>query len=461
MKFIFMLFNHLLAPLIVLLMALLGLMSITLSGAIEFFVIQDFFVNITVTSESSSSIFFPLTIVVILEGTKLFLHFGNQSIIAACKSDKSATNTQLQTILTLAKVSLVSFSFFCSLVFVSNALYSDVPTLRDSYIAEKTAEHELSTNEAIEAIELNLQNSIESSIQIEKEAYDNAVANLEKWDSEPTLTPQVAYERWLLMHEELTEKVTIATDAYQIAKDNAELNYTTIANEKIQALSLAHAEYVTALSSDLDVLSEGDNPLLRSFLLFFSETFFSTSYTRPVYFSIALTISLLISAFLEFSISLSSTLISLPEKKLSQAFSASDSLDAQTKKQLKFIFNILAGTLISCSIFTIFGLILEISMNDINLFHAFLCYVLTTLFIFMYQYFQRTSAGASSDKAPFFRSCFSKAHSMFIESIVSILIFIVIGVVTGDTFTGLSLSTIGISVGSLGGNLIRTSFIST
>lgn len=446
MKMITALFRHVLIPVVFAFVVLAGILAAAVSALIEFVVLQQW-----LRPNGTGVIFLPLIIVIALEGTKLFLHLFEAAFKQSALSDKDRkTLNSFKKISAIVKWGLVIFSFMCSLVFTANSFYFKVPEGQSNELkqaqAEIIAEYESRRDAAIRDADYTYQQTLEAASKRVESAQDS-------FDSiEIVYTPKYKYERTTAQKEE-------ARKALEAAQANYEQVQATASQERTEAIQVADGlnsqwrdDQMAALEKTVLAETANDNPFLSSFLLAFSHTFFQKTYTRGAYLIWVMIISLSISILLEAVISVAQHVISCPPNAL-DAISEGDSLTDKERNKLTHGVKIMVSMAVAFSIYLIYGAAMELTYNRHEIIAALVCCLVVVLVDSVIAVEPITDGEKGVKRAA--KGFLSEARTVIIEGLLSFAGYVLLGIAFGETFTTLSLSAVGVSIGNSLGHILH------
>lgn len=446
MKFVIVVFRHVLTPLALIFAVLAGLLAAATSALIEYRVLQEW-----LRPEGTGLLFLPLIIVVALEGTKLFLHFFGAALQQnnLTQSEQSLL-TKFRDILPLIRNGLVIFSFICSIIFTANAFYYKSVTGESDELTK-----------AKEAISIEYDKRMTAEMEQAELVYQQAIAGADEqlqtakeyWESiEIVYTPLIEYQRtsaekkaaWEIVIE--CQKKLKETEAVAQSERETSLNEfeTQLDNWKNQELEKLDSSVLGAVA--------GDNIYLRNFLLFFSQTFFGKEYSRGAYFMWVILISLSISALLEGVILLSQAIISFPVSVLEQ-MSSNFVISECERKKLTHMVQVLVSMMIALALFLIYGASQELVYTGIDIGAAVVSTMITVLVPTMITAIEWKVPDTGWRKVA--KDILSEARSTVIKGLLAFTGFVLIGLLFGESFSTLSMPAIGISLGNAAGHLFH------
>lgn len=436
-----------LTPFTMIFAVIAGLLAAGVSALVEFFVLQQW-----LRPENQRLFFIPLIVVIALEGIKLFLHFSEAAFKQNPLSDTDRASLQtFLSVLPYIKWGLVAFSLVCTLIFMSSSFYYKVPGEEAESVqaAREKIEAAYSRDEqaAIEEANRIYQNTIDAAflqVQAAQDHFDTITI---------VYTPRNEYVRSTEAKGAAQQALQTAQQEYALVQSQAEQARTDRLDAARQVLDASKAQELEALEQSELALISGDNRYLSSFLLFFSQTFFGHTYSRPSYYIWVVIISVALSALLEAVISLSQRVITLPPGALS-AISEGAPIDAEGKERVARFLRYLTSAFIALSIFLMYGGLMEISYNGIHLGAALVCSLVAVLIpsvIFRSVQPEQEEEGIKR----FFQKAASEAQAVTVKGLLSFAGFMLIGMLFGETFVSLSVPAIGISVGNIIGHTLH------
>ena len=463
MKFIIAVFKNVINPISAALMLLIGMLAAILSGVIEFFVLKDLFSRITLNGNEMELSFLPLVIVIVLEGSKLFLHFGNSAIKQNLPNDYENAQKFAET-MNKIKICLIIFSFVCTVIFTCNFLYQNssvvVKGAQEAAITEIDNRYDKEVENYTNRYWENIQRDVDSKKQEWVNASDE-LANLE-----PRLSPRVVYERYLEEKAALEKKVEEKYAEYQVSLER--LNTNVYEDEYFQnGIAAIETERVNEKSAAIEnayELDGGDNEYIRTFLLFiFNSLLRKDTYPKVLYFIVALAISLVVAAILEAVIYFSQRLITMPSNELEKAFEADYEADSEIKTRIKFITRVVIGASISFFVFLVYGLLKEIAMNKFELIAGLICSLLTILMSFALPKFSYDKTTIAEKKLPKTNKAFNilgefmatEGKTMIIKAILSFVCFIFLGILFEESIAEITVPAVGVAIGGAIGHVFH------
>ncbi len=436
-------------PLAVLLNLVIGVFAAILSGIIEYFVLYELFSKIIISGETRTSAILPLVIVLILEGSKLFLHFESKcfDLRAIDKSSKQLANNMNK-----VKWFLVLFSFICTLFYTGNTLYHNSVTVQSSIHSAE-----------IEAIETEYKNRI-------KECEDTAIKNREDkvyaakkswYDAQKALNAwnemNLSSDDFIAEKIRLENAVTEARNSY-----NETLNDSTYLDKIKSEVENLEKEKEEKIQTIISVSSnEGDNEYIKTFLLLIFNTILQKeTYPSWVYFIVIILISTAFAGVLEAVIYMSQSLISTPTTELYRIFEADhNAIHDNLTNKIEKILKVLIRSIVPFSIFIIFGLLQEITMNKFNLIVGLICCMVTVIiavFIPDKTYVSTNPVKPMEKIEESLKKFFTtEGTAILIKGIFSASMFIVLGIFYQKEIADLTLPALSVSIGQIIGHFLK------
>lgn len=462
MKFVISLIKSIINPISVLFNLLIGFLAAMLSGTIEYFVLRDLFSKIIIDGTEKTLTFLPLVIVLVLEGSKLFLHFGS-SALNNVSEDLEPSTTDFAKSMDVIKKFLIVFSFICTIIFTGNVLYFNNVELNSKNLETQISEINQKYDDEVEACKQKYINLKDSEVESYKIAWENAENALLEHNTNPVLSPRVAYERYEQERITLENAVEEKHQEYDNALKDVNMNINDDENYKneISELNRKRNDEIEKLKSNSIESNSGDSEYIKTFLLLIFNTFFKAeTYPRWLYFIITILISFVIAGVLEAVIYVSQRLISISSEEMSKAFEADHMLDQATKDKAKKIIGIILSAAFSFSIYIVYGLIKEISMNKFNILSGLVCCVITVvacLVIPTFTYHQKKAPKNTIEKASdsFKEFLATEGKMMLIKGLLSFVLFIVLGVIYDKEIAEITIPAIGVATGQIIGQLLH------
>jgi len=460
MKLLITIFKNIINPIAMGLVLLIGTLAAVLSGLIEYFVLKDWFSNAVIDGKNFTLTFLPIAIVVILEGSKLFLHFC-VSAFKQNNSKQTTITTETIKVMNAVKYVLVIFSFMCTIIFTGNVLYQnssvEVSAAYNSTVQAITNEYEIK----IDNVKQEYKNNIDSSIEAYKTDWEEAQNRLTSFKI--ILSPKTAYERSIAEKKELENEVNRKFQLYQDAlkKRNIDETQNPELKNSITALEKERDKKISTAKNESLNNTEGDNLYIKTFLLFIFNSFLNqNTYPKIIYFIISVIISLVIAGVLEAVIHISQKFISLPSSIMTSTFETV-SVEEHLKRRITAITRIISSISISFFIFIIYGLIQDIAFDKFNFISAFICCIITVLIGFalpISEYKQPTTT--SNNKVKIIQKSFNEflnteGKMMLIKGMLSFVGFIILGLIFEKNVSEITIPAVGVALGGALGNLFH------
>ncbi|WP_270252389.1 hypothetical protein [Clostridium fessum] len=420
--------NLIFIPFGVLLFFSVGIFCALLSGLIEFCVFREFFTSSYQTLIPSFALAFVL--VFSLEFSKFFLHFYQ----SRCKELQKGRNHLISAV----RIGLIVLSFVCTAIFTVTTL-------------DKGAYNEISIQDSIDSIEAKLDDDIaqvksETDVRYEKnmKPFLNAKQSAEENFSAPP-PPHLGPQRLEKYMERLQTAVDNATDDYKKAVDRYEgirdKNYTdkvnelrTIANQKILALTDDSAPELAA---------RFDNPILSHFLSVLAQTLWHiSSYSRPVYLWTCLLLGILVSLFLEALISISASLMATSTDFLSEHVEGvGDMVQKWCNQFVVLMFKTFCAVMVYIIIVSMF------QSAELEKTKFLMGIAACGVSIYLVSHFMPSPDVPDFDASPN-AYLFYQIRDCTVQGIVSLMGYVLLGLLCGQEAINLDLNTVAIGFGS-------------
>lgn len=444
MKNVITVLRHIISPLILCLFLILGFTAAMLSGVVEYHVIKELF---PVKDAETYNFYIPLVIVIVLEGLKLFLHY----IIPA---HEQIGETKFLTVKKATKYVLIVFSLICTVIYVSNSLYT--PEKVNSFINEKEIRIE-SKYEAKKKTEIK---EMEKNEQIELSNAKIIVDNIENQLQilTPVYSPYWANKNYVEEKIRLENELESAKIEYEMKcneiKSKYESEKKTIEND-IEEEILKEKKSIV---EDFNYISAGDNTYLSSALLFMVSVFGIKEYKRTMYYLCVLGISLIISVVLELAISFAQSYLALKREKLEQLFGEDEIIEETFKRKADRIIGISVQASIMLAVYLICHTLSLDTMNlPKNIFPVFVSYLLSII-LSSEKFLPANNEYLYKEKDKKTYKTLIKVKNFTLpivtQTLICIVGFILISIFLKNNLDNLIPTTIALSFGSLSGQII-------
>lgn len=463
MKFMIVVFKNVITPISSALMLLIGALAAILSGVVEYYVLRDFFSKITINGTEKEFSFIPMVIVVVLEGSKIFLHFGNSAIKQNLTNDNRSAH-RLAESMNKIKVCLIVFSFVCTVIFTCNFLYQNTSFNMLEEQTNLSSQIDTEYDEKIKALEKEYIEKNKLEIDSKKKEWEQASKALS--DLQPRLTPKVVYDRYIQERDFLQKYEQKKHDEYQDSL-NKDIHEDPTFQLRLETVNKERNNKKENALKESSENVENDNECIRTFLLFiFNSILNKYSYPKVLYFIVVLAISLVIAAILEAVIFFSQRLITMPAKELEKAFEADYEAESEIKARIKFLARVIIGAVISFFVFLVYGLIKEITMDRFEIVAGLGCSFLTVLMGFALPKFHYTTP-ETIEKGKKNRPktngvldvlgefMVTEGRIMIIKAILSFVCFVFLGILFEESISEITVPAIGVAIGGAIGHIFH------
>lgn len=464
MRFVISLIKSVISPVSVLLNLLIGFIAAMLSGVIEYYVLKELFSKIITDGQVKTLNFLPIIIVIILEGSKLFLHFGS-SAFNNVSTTLSLSTVDFTKAMNVIKVILVVFSFICTIIFTGNVLYYDNVKNNSENLKTQISAINQQYEVEIEECKQKYTDLNNSKLKSYETAWKNAEEELSEHLANPVLTPKVAYDRYQQKAKELEAKVDEKHTQYIEYSNSVNLDLNSNPNyiNEINTLENERDEEISKVKENNVQSNEGDNSYIKTFLLLVFNTFLNKDvYPRWLYFIIVIFISVVIAGVLEAVIYISQRFITTPSTELQNAFDyeGNDFIKDKTKSVVRFIICIA----FSFSIYVIYGLISEISLDKFNILSGLVCCIITVVIfsiipisISQNHYEEKEDSSGKFNKIQNEIKNFlaTEGKTMLIKGLLSFVLFIVLGIIYKKDIADITVAAVGVAAGQAIGQILH------
>lgn len=205
------------------------------------------------------------------------------------------------------------------------------------------------------------------------------------------------------------------------------------------------------------VQAEKNNIYIKTFLLFVFKAFFNkASYPQYVYLIFSVLISLCISILFEAIILIAQRIITMPNEDIFHITEIDTQLQDELKPQIKIIFNFILGTLISFSIFLIYGMIKEAELNKFNIIVALISSMIPIIFSFVIPDDQKQQSSPFKENKTsgkiantVYNFANTEGKNMLIKGLLSFVAFFILGIFYDKSIQNLTVPAVGVALGSV------------
>ncbi len=444
MKNIIVFLRHVVTPLIFCLFLVLGLTAAMLSGVIEYSVIKELFAS---SDANGYSFYTPLIIVIVLEGLKLFLHYA---VPAHGRIGDTGIHIRIKSI---TKYVLVLFSLLCTVIYVSNSLYTPeaVKSSTETMIEQIELEYQTKLDNSIKGIE----NETIAYIENEKDKVESV--RLELNQLTPVYRPRIAYDNYIKEKQRLETKLDEAEKEYELAYEDIMSQKEAKILQAKETNSIDMQKEIDAVFEDFNYVSSGDNSYLSSALTFMVSVLGYDEYNRTSYYLCVLGIALIVSLVLELAISFAQFYLSLNEDKLKALFDENGTIDESLKKRANLIVKFVVQASVMLSIYLIYQAFAETIMTSKGIISAFASYLISII-LTSGRFKLSLNVGKENTNNSKVHKTIVKAKNfalpMIVQTLICIVGFLLLSVYMGYTLSDLIPTTIALSVGSISGQVI-------
>lgn len=424
MKLIKIIIHHIAIPLgTILFFILAGMSSAGISALIEYCVFREMF-----TSEYQNLIpaaTIGLILVVILEFTKIYLHF-----LLGRLSDKPKMQRHAKWILSF----LVCISTICTIIFGVNTFYLA------SYNAD-TAHAEIAVletqfQETTSQIELKHQQTYEVALEpyvTAKTSADNALAAF----SPKGLSSRQAETKLMA----LKDAVTTANAEYERMQEILSTTRDTNIQNEVQILEQSLEAEIENLSniSSPEVASQYDNPVLSHFLTVLAQILFhANTYSRSVYLAITTFFSIMIAVLLEAIMSFCFKFISFPFDTLV------DKTDPIGPTIQTWCNNLILTSLKTCCALFVSVIIISFTAVNMDNFRFDAAIISCGLSFLLVKHFVSKSSVKHNDRAHLIYTI----RDSLVGGVISFMGYMIWGFLLGESALTIDIQTVAVGIGT-------------
>lgn len=431
MKIINAIVHDICIPFLLLLYLFVGILAAILSAIIEYTVFNELF------SSSSASLMSPMiaagSFVFILETSKLFLHYltGRKE----CISDGSNLKKYAEHTSYLLYIPVI-ISFICTVVYSINTL--DMPQYNAAAVNTQI-------EQADQQLILNIQEMTDNynaekleRLKPYQDALDKASDNITK-----LLESNAGPQKTQSALPALNAALQTAQENYDNKEKLLEEEYTQKKNDKEVELRNQHQNIVNSLNdiSDPTVVSAYDNPIIEKVLRIFLSLFGQSAYSRKTYIMIALIFGLLMSTYLELTIS---TVFKLSSFSLEELNDAPQITSTDWKKWSENCILLLIRTFFALGIYCLVMLVFRKEIAERTFVHS----VIVTIITIILAQHSILSESKSKDKPPFFKNILPALQDFFLQGTLTFVVYLMLGFFLGANAVNIDASSVAVAIGS-------------
>ncbi len=363
---------------------ILGCLACFCSAVIEWFVFREILAipNSTINADNWAAL-----IVLVLEGSKITLHFYNNAFKRHELHNQIAGIIKKRRLISGVSKALMALSLICSIICIVNVLYNN----NDNKIEEALKKNTQECDQYLETGRNSLRDQRKQELDNVPQLYENEFSIIESMESDlQKIVQQILEEPYGNKRDDLMEEAKNIRDKI----DNRAASYTDLCDAKREEIEKKYVKLNEELESkyglygserlsenDIKILIQGDNSYLSNFLLAFSKTFWGREYSRSTYFACALIIGVTISVVLELCISISQMLLTISVESF-LAILGDIPKPEKGKRIVELIIWLLFSVFVTTAIYLVASIALgNSSINSQNLFSVLLAYCGTIIII--------------------------------------------------------------------------------
>ncbi len=442
---------------------LFGLLACFCSGMIEVYVLKEM---LEVPGLGIDATSWAILIVLVLEGSKFTLHFYAEALKMKGLSeeiDEFDVGKKVKTIVRV-KNSLIMLSVACSIICMINILYYSSDEKIDKYLQENAVYCDKKFDEGIRILDDKRKRRLKDEMSIyntEKEGIQ------QKKDELTDFLNKIANEVYINRRQDLQEEA----NAMREQIEQSETTYSKHLSEvRTKVQEEYEAEYAKlegkygingterVTNVDSDILTEGDNPYLRSALNAFTKTFFGTGYSRRLYFLCVLFFSIVIAIVLEFCISISQMLLAIRVESFMKIIGEIPKLE-KGKKTVRIVIWLMFSALIATAAYCIASIVLKKSISSEETAMALATYIITILLINVLEPTRNPEDINNMTKNIKTKLMLAELNNIFLDVLIPAVIsfggYILIGFIFQGDFVYGDMSGLAIAIGGAFSKLFR------
>lgn len=465
MKSLVVIIKSIFVPISAFLFLAIGFLACCFSGVVEYNVLKELLIMPKGTETVINADFWPVILVMVLEGSKFTLHFYHASLKRKKVKDSLKTeecSPNLEIVIKWVKNALVAVSFACTIIFVTNVFFGDngksEVTARKQIDAQCDAKLE-NEKEKLETQRIEKRQIAKDSLKSEEKKIDALYDQVRELQEKIAASSSRNVRETLQKEAEALRNQIAAKE--ELYDSSLKEEYSSIDEQYNSELQAAEAKYGPdgtarkVAESDFEAEAMGDNPYLYTFLRAITKTFFQNGYSRMTYFLCVILLSVTISALLEACISISQNLLTLRIETFYEILGEVPITEAEhiiAKRVTWLLFSIiclLAGYIIT-------GLCLNINVSRVQIVMAIMTYSVTLLFMD----FSRTSQHKekrlpAKAPLPLWKKILEVLPDTLISGLIAFSGYILLGFIFDGNFTYGDLNSLAIALGGMMAQFFR------
>ena len=444
MKLVKFVASHALPALMILFSIMIGITAAIISGCIEYVVIKGI-LSTTAGDYAISPAIMAFLTVLCLEGTKVFLH-----IFIGMVKKRGNPNTAPMRTMNGVRIALVLLSIACTFAWTTNILYTDVVNSDDVSYADDIAEINSKYDTEISSLWSNEAAIVENRLQVYVDTAESRLTEYEEYQVKDYSSR--AFEQTSAEKKRLGEEAQLASEELREAQ-------TRIPSEVHQELEEKEEQLENKLEAALKsrdaemTTNQGANAYIHVVLMAVSHYLLQfKTYPTQAYFAVAIVFSTVLSAILEAIITVDLHVVTMAPEELNRLVQA-DKMSAEMNTALNKLLRAFLVGAVSTLIFLFYCLGMKIDASINTMFYALMIFALVNLLgAYLFPNAEKPKQGAPKVDAT---SVYNEMVIAVVKACSSFLGFVILGAVFGNDFQELTMSAVGMTLGSVGGQLVK------
>ena len=465
MKSLVVIIKSIFVPISAFLFLAIGFLACFFSGVVEYNVLKELLAMPEGSSTLINASFWPVILVMVLEGSKFTLHFyytslKRKKVKDSLKNEECSEN--LEKVVKWVKNALVIVSFACTIIFVTNVFFGDngkSEIAARKNIETKCDEELKNIKENLEIQKIEKKQAAKDLLTNEKQRIDNLYEQLGQIQANIAASTSKNARQYLQEEADtLREQIGNKEKVYN---SNLQKEYNNIDTWYDAELTSAEKKYGPdgtarqVAESDFEAEAMGDNPYLYTFLKAITKTLFQEGYSRMTYFLCVILLSVTISALLEACISISQSLLTLNVDTFYEILGEIPITEAEhiiVKRVTWLIFSIIC--LLATYIIT--SICLNINVSRMQVIMAIITYVVTLLFMDFSWTSQNSKKKPTEEQLlPLWKKIFEVLPDTLISGLIAFSGYVLLGFLFDGNFAYGDLNSLAITLGGMMARFFR------
>lgn len=466
MKTIIIILKNIFMPFSAFTFLFLGLLASFCSGIVEWYVLREI---LKIADLGINADVWTALIVLILEGSKLTLHFYEYLFSKEAVDIEEFDVKKQRKFISFIKKMLIILSFACNVICIMNILYNNSEEKINQYVASVNKECDKKFEEKVNVANDNFQ----KQLKVESKAYSDQKKQLDDLNKQKKkLTKAFTDEMYITKRKDLEKQIDAVNKDYLALQKEYNGNVEEIRGElqiKLNA-ELADIEQKygqngteRANKEDKAVMKRGDNAYISMFLTAFTQTFFHRDYTRMMYLGACLVITCIISVLLEACIGISQFLLTIKVETFTTLLGEIPKVDLKNRKIVRVSIWLLFSALFSTAIYLISAILMSLKPNTNQILSAVCTYAITVVLmnvlILPLPQGERSELNQLDEKNQKLKNFGVKLRDVIFEwsvpAILSFICYIFLGFLFKGKFMYQDMSAFAIAVGGCFANFVK------